>query len=74
MNIDRLLMILEVLLLIWVVVQGEYIRYYEREVHRIQSDREKERGQWREQKRKQVTKKSEASITTQGSTAGGQSQ
>jgi hypothetical protein len=56
---DRALMIAEVLLLIWVVVQGEYIRFYEREVFRIQSEREKERAAWREQKRKQAAKKSE---------------
>jgi hypothetical protein len=56
---DRALMIAEVLLLIWVVVQGEYIRFYEREVFRIQSEREKERAAWREAKRKQAAKKSE---------------
>lgn len=69
MSFGDALMLAEVLLLVWVVVQGEYIRYYEREVHRIQSDREKERTQWREQKRKQATKKSEASTTTPVSTA-----
>jgi len=56
---DRALMIAEVLLLIWVVVQGEYIRFYEREVFRIQSDREKERAAWRQQKRQQSAKKAE---------------
>lgn len=59
MWLDRALMIAEVLLLIWVVVQGEYIRFYEREVFRIQSEREKERASWREAKRKQAVKKSE---------------
>lgn len=57
MNIDRLLMLLEVLLLIWVVVQGEYIKFYEREVYLIKSNREKERLEWRQQKRNQIVKK-----------------
>lgn len=61
---DRVMSLLEVLLLIWVVVQGEYIRFYEKEVHRIQSDREKERSTWREQKRKQATKKAESTAAT----------
>lgn len=57
--IDRILMIIEVVLLILVVIQGEYIRYYEREVHRIQSEREKERRDWRDAKRRQATKKAQ---------------
>lgn len=65
---DKIMEVLEVGLLVWVVVQGEYIRYYEREVHRIQSEREKERATWREQKRKQATKKAETSITIPAST------
>ena len=69
MSFGDALMLAEVLLLVWVVIQGEYIRYYEREVHRIQSEREKERAAWREQKRKQATKKAEASTTTPASTA-----
>jgi len=67
---DKIMSLLEVLLLIWVVVQGEYIRFYEREVHRIYSDREKERAAWREQKKKQAIKKAEASTTTQASIVG----
>lgn len=69
-SFDQIMSLTEVLLLVWVVVQGEYIRYYEREVHRIQSEREKERSEWRAQKRKQATKKSEASTTTPASTVG----
>lgn len=61
---DRVMSLLEVLLLIWVVVQGEYIRFYEKEVHRIQSEREKERSTWREQKRKQAIKKAESTAAT----------
>jgi hypothetical protein len=57
MNFDRLLMVIEIFLLVIVVVQGEYVRYYEKEVHRIHSTREKERADWREQKRKQTTAK-----------------
>ena len=51
--IDRLLMVLEVLLLIWVVVQGEIIVKCERGVYRLQKEREDERRQWREAKRRQ---------------------
>lgn len=51
--IDRLLMVLEVLLLIWVVVQGEIIVKCERGVYRLQKEREDERRQWRESKRRQ---------------------
>ncbi len=68
MSLSDGLMVVEILLLVWVVVQGEYIRFYEREVHRIQSDREKERATWREQKRKQQGKKLEASTTSPVST------
>jgi hypothetical protein len=56
--IDRVLMLIEIALLVRVVWQGEYIMYYEREVHRIQSEREKERSEWRASKRKQAEKKS----------------
>jgi hypothetical protein len=56
---DRWLSVIEILLLVWIVVQGEYIRYYEREVHRLHSYREKERLEWREKKRKQTIKKTE---------------
>jgi hypothetical protein len=59
MTLDQKLMVLEILLLVVVVIQGEFIRFYEREVHRIQSQRENERAGWREQKRKQAVKKSE---------------
>lgn len=68
MSLGDALMLAEIILLVFVVIQGEYIRYYEREVHRIQSEREKERSLWREQKRKQATKKAEASTTTPAST------
>jgi hypothetical protein len=53
-------MTIEVLLLIWIVAQGEAIRFYEREVHRIQSEREQERRKWREAKQKTAVKKLEA--------------
>lgn len=59
MTLDQGLMISEIVLLIWITVQGEFVRYYEREVHRIQSDREKERKAWRLAKQKQALKKSE---------------
>ena len=74
MNVDRWLMLIEVFLLLLVVVQGESIRFYERGVYRIHAEREKERREWREQKRKQAVKKSEASTTTPASIAGEQTQ
>ena len=36
---DRILAITEILLLGWIIVQGEYVRYYEREVFRMNKDR-----------------------------------
>ncbi len=59
MTFDRVLSLIEIALFIVIVVQGEYIRFYEREVHRIQSEREKERRDWREAKRKQAAKKTD---------------
>lgn len=59
MTFDRVLSIIETILFVVIVVQGEYIRFYEREVHRIQSEREAERKLWREQKRKQAVKKAD---------------
>jgi hypothetical protein len=58
---------MELLLFGWIVWQGEKIVYYEREVHRIQSDREKERAEWRQAKRKQAIKKAEPATTNQTS-------
>jgi hypothetical protein len=65
---DQILMVVEIALLVVVVIQGEFIRYYEREVHRIQSEREAERKAWREQKRKQVVKKAEKTEVSSGGT------
>jgi hypothetical protein len=59
---ERTTTIMELLLFVWIVVQGEKIIYYEKGVHKIQSKREKERADWREAKRKQVIKKSDAAI------------
>lgn len=59
MTFDRILSLIEIVLFIVIVIQGEYIRFYEREVHRIQSEREKERRDWREAKRKQAVKKAD---------------
>lgn len=56
---DRALMLVEVALLIWIVIQGEYIRFYEANTYRIQSNREDERRKWREEKRKQSIKRNE---------------
>lgn len=69
---DRALMVLEIILLIWIVVQGEYVRFYEREVHRMTLDRFTERKLWREQKRQQQSKK-ETGPKTKGSNASSES-
>jgi hypothetical protein len=66
--IDRVLTAVEILLLVWIVVQGEFIRFYEREVYRMHFARDKERRDWREQKRKQVIKKLEAPVETRDET------
>ena len=70
MNLDRILQIIEVGLLIWITAQGEAIRFYEKGVYQLHSEREKERRDWREQKRKQQVKKSEAQWTNTESTNG----
>jgi len=55
--VDRLLMILEILLLIWIVIQGEYVRFYEREVFRMNKERYEERAKWRREKQEQTRRK-----------------
>lgn len=59
MAFDRILMLIEILLFIVIVIQGEQIKFYERGVYRLYSDREKERREWRQAKQKQASKKSE---------------
>lgn len=62
MTLDQWLMVIEIVLLIRVAWQGEYIVHYEREVYRMQSAREKERRDWRESKRKAAIKKLEVPV------------
>ena len=64
---DRILFLVEIGLLIWIVIQGEYVRYYEREVHRMTRDRFEERKKWRLEKQEQTRKKS-ATKTNDSST------
>ena len=59
---EHITTILELLLFGWIVYQGELIIYYEKGVHEIHSKREKESSDWREAKRKQVTKKADAAV------------
>jgi hypothetical protein len=66
MTLDQALMVGELLLLAWVVVQGEYVRYYEREVHRMTRDRFEERKKWRLEKQEQARKKSEPKTSDSG--------
>jgi hypothetical protein len=54
---ERLMAILDVLLLFWIVIQGEYIRHYEREVYKMARERFEERKKWREAKQKLTLKK-----------------
>lgn len=60
---DRILMILEIGLLVWIVIQGEIIVRCEKGVYQLQKEREGERAKWREQKRSQQLKKETASKT-----------
>lgn len=54
---ERLSPVLDVLLLLWIVVQGQAVWYYERETFRMNRERFEERSKWREQKRQQLLKK-----------------
>jgi hypothetical protein len=48
---------------LWVIViQGFFVMYFEWDVWRMNRHRFQERASWREQKRKQVTKKIEAAV------------
>ena len=50
---------------LWIIVaQGFFIMFYEYDVWRMNKHRFEERAMWREQKRKQTTKKAESSTTT----------
>ena len=54
---------------LWIIVlQGFFIMFYEFDVWRMNKHRFEERATWREQKRKQTTKKAESSTTTPTST------
>jgi hypothetical protein len=61
---DRILMLLEIGLLVWIVWQGEEILKCERGVYQLQKEREGERAKWREQKRSQLLKKETAPKTS----------
>lgn len=50
---------LEILLLVVVVIQGEYIRQYEKKTYELHAERQEERFRWREQKRQQTLRKIE---------------
>src|ERR1700675_2821659 len=65
--IDRILMLLEIVLLIWIVYQGEIIVKCERGVYQLQKERETERARWREQKRSQQLKKDSTPKTSDSS-------
>jgi hypothetical protein len=56
---------------LWVIVaQGFFVMFFEYDVWRMNKHRFDERAVWREQKRKQITKKVEASTTTPASIVG----
>lgn len=57
MFFDRALMVLEILLLIWIVAQGEAVRFYEKEVWRMNKERFEERAKWRKEKQEQTRRK-----------------
>jgi hypothetical protein len=54
---DRIIAIVDVVLLFLIVIQGESIRWYEREVYRMNRERFDERKKWREAKQKSTLKK-----------------
>ena len=54
---DRILMVLEIILLCVIVWQGELIRRYEKWTYEMNKERYDERAKWREQKRQQLLKK-----------------
>jgi len=62
-SFEHITTIIELLLFGWIVVQGEKIVFYEREVYLIKSNREKERLEWRQQKRNQTIKKASPGTT-----------
>ena|SRR5271154_2663754 len=71
MTLSDALMVVEVGLLVWVVVQGEKLLHndreklrLDREQHRMVAERYEEQKRWREQKRQQQTKKTEPETST----------
>lgn len=54
---DHIMFVLDVLLLVAIVAQGEAIRYYEKEVWRMNAERFDERKKWRLEKQEQQRKK-----------------
>ncbi len=57
--LEDILFGIEILLLVWIVVQGEIIVRCERGVYRLYKEREDERRKWREEKRQSQRRKSE---------------
>jgi hypothetical protein len=56
---------------LWVIVaQGFFVMFFEYDVWRMNKHRFDERAEWRQAKRKQITKKVEASTTTPASIVG----
>jgi hypothetical protein len=56
---EKIALWIEIALLIWIVIQGEAIRRYERGVYHMHKERHEERKAWREAKRKTALKKKE---------------
>lgn len=54
---DHIMSVIDVLLLVLIVLQGEAIRYYEKEVWRMNAERFDERKKWRLEKQEQQRKK-----------------
>ena len=59
---DRLLALLDVLLLLWIVQQGERLIKLERDTNLMARERYDERKRWREAKRKSQPRKDETEI------------
>lgn len=60
--LDHILFGLELLLLAWIVVQGEQVKFYERETWKINKERYDERAKWRLAKQKTALTKLEKTI------------
>lgn len=70
MTLDQWLMLAEVILLIRVLWQGEYILRYERGTYELHAARDKERRDWRDAKKRAAIKKIENTVVEEKKNGG----